>query len=235
MVSSVAYLDFFLVFYTCSVLVPGDNMDLGDLADLAGLDLSVLESFKDFKPKNMSEPKFSVPSAFPGAHMGANINMDNILDHFEGLKRKSSLNYTSIEDQDDQMLPNQDFSNISLDHGLDDTIKSMLNDFRTSIDSTGEIKRSVFYSLLVIYILAIIVGFCGNLLIVTAVLGRKRMRTARNVFIVTLAISDTTLCIFTMPFTLWEVRNTFMFIVCTKFLTKNTHTMHAQYLGRPTF
>ena len=107
------------------------------------------------------------------------------------------------------MVPDQDFSNISLDHGLDDTIKSMLDDFRTSLDSSGEIKRSVFYSLLVIYILAIIVGFCGNLLIVTAVLGRKRMRTARNVFIVTLAISDTTLCIFTMPFTLWEVRNTY--------------------------
>ena len=68
-------------------------MDLGDLADLADLDFSVLESFKgfkDFKPKNTSEPKFSVPSAFPGAHMGANINMDNILDHFK------SLNHSSI-------------------------------------------------------------------------------------------------------------------------------------------
>ena len=172
-------------------------MDLGDLSDLADLDFSVLESFNF--PENLSEP-VNVPSAFPGAQLGANINMDNILDHFEGLKAQtsnSSILKPSLE---------EDFSNISLDEGgLDDIIKNTLDDFRTTLDSTGEIKRSVFYTLLVIYILAIIVGFCGNLLIMAAVLGRKRMRTARNVFIVTLAISDTTLCIFTMPFTLWEV------------------------------
>ena len=49
-------------------------------------------------------------------------------------------------------------------------------------------------------------GFLGNMLILWAVLGRESMRTARNVFIVTLAISDLMLCLFTMPLTLWEVR-----------------------------
>ena len=94
------------------------------------------------------------------------------------------------------------FSNVSI---AEVDLKGIYDDFRNTIDSIGELQTGVFYTLLVIYIVAIIVGFCGNLLIVTAVLGRKRMRTARNVFIVTLAISDTTLCIFTMPFTLWEV------------------------------
>ena len=56
------------------------------------------------------------------------------------------------------------------------------------------------------YVLFIIVGVLGNTLILWAVLGRESMRTARNVFIGTLATSDLILCLFTMPSTLWEVR-----------------------------
>ena len=56
-----------------------------------------------------------------------------------------------------------------------------------------------------IYTLFIIVGILGNALILWAVLGRESMRTARNVFIGTLATSDLFLCLFTMPSTLWEV------------------------------
>lgn len=85
-------------------------------------------------------------------------------------------------------------------------IKKILDDFRQNLDSSGEIGKAAYYSLFIIYTVAVIVGLCGNILIVCAVLGRKRMRTARNVFIVTLAISDLILCIFTMPSTLWEVR-----------------------------
>ena len=56
-----------------------------------------------------------------------------------------------------------------------------------------------------IYTLFIIAGTLGNTLILWAVLGRESMRTARNVFIGTLATSDLFLCLFTMPSTLWEV------------------------------
>ena len=84
-------------------------------------------------------------------------------------------------------------------------LKKLLEGFRENLDSSGEIGKVSFYSVSIIYVLAIVVGLCGNILIVTAVLGRKRMRTARNVFIVTLALSDLILCIFTMPSTLWEV------------------------------
>ena len=84
-------------------------------------------------------------------------------------------------------------------------LKKLLEGFRDNLDSSGEIGKLSFYSVFIIYVVAIVVGLCGNILIVTAVLGRKRMRTARNVFIVTLALSDLILCIFTMPSTLWEV------------------------------
>ena len=91
-------------------------------------------------------------------------------------------------------------------------LKKLLEGFRDNLDSSGEIGKLSFYSVFIIYVLAIVVGLCGNILIVTAVLGRKRMRTARNVFIVTLALSDLILCIFTMPSTLWEVSLTYICI-----------------------
>ena len=59
--------------------------------------------------------------------------------------------------------------------------------------------------LITIYAAFIVVGILGNLLIVSAVHLRPDMRTARNVFIVTLALSDLVLCIFTMPTTLAQV------------------------------
>ena len=55
------------------------------------------------------------------------------------------------------------------------------------------------------YLLFIVVGFLGNVLIIWSVLAHPNMRTARNAFITTLAISDLVLCLFTMPSTLWEV------------------------------
>ena len=52
--------------------------------------------------------------------------------------------------------------------------KKLLDDFRQNLDSSGEIGKVSFYSLFIIYALAIVVGLCGNILIVTTVLGRKR-------------------------------------------------------------
>ena len=52
--------------------------------------------------------------------------------------------------------------------------KKILEDFRQNLDSSGEIGKVSFYTLFIIYALAIVVGLCGNILIVTTVLGRKR-------------------------------------------------------------
>ena len=59
--------------------------------------------------------------------------------------------------------------------------------------------------LVMAYVLLLVTGLLGNILIIWSVLWHESMRSARNVFITTLAISDLILCLFTMPTTLWEV------------------------------
>ena len=59
--------------------------------------------------------------------------------------------------------------------------------------------------LLVAYSILIMTGACGNGLVCIAVSRKPAMRTARNVYIINLAISDLILCLFTMPFTLIEI------------------------------
>ncbi|KAG5671907.1 hypothetical protein PVAND_002076 [Polypedilum vanderplanki] len=63
--------------------------------------------------------------------------------------------------------------------------------------------------LIAMYSFLIIIGSTGNILVVLAVLRNKSMQTARNIFIVNLAISDLLLCLVTMPLTLIEVLSRF--------------------------
>lgn len=56
--------------------------------------------------------------------------------------------------------------------------------------------------LIAMFCLLICIGAFGNCLVVAAVIRKPQMRTARNLFIVNLAMSDLILCLFTMPFTL---------------------------------
>ena len=51
----------------------------------------------------------------------------------------------------------------------------------------------------------ILVGGIGNILVILVVVRNAAMRTARNVFIVNLAVSDLMLCLITMPLTLVEI------------------------------
>ncbi len=99
-------------------------------------------------------------------------------------------------------------------------LKSLLEKYKESLNKGVNLDNRAVYSLIIVYAIAIVVGFFGNILIVVAVLSRRRMRTARNVFIVTLAISDLILCVFTMPSTLWEVRTGFLL------LTLHVHYFH---------
>ncbi|XP_070507775.1 neuropeptide F receptor [Chironomus tepperi] len=67
-----------------------------------------------------------------------------------------------------------------------------------------------YYSILIaMYSFLIIFGSTGNILVVLAVLRNKSMQTARNIFIVNLAISDLLLCLVTMPLTLIQVLSKF--------------------------
>lgn len=56
--------------------------------------------------------------------------------------------------------------------------------------------------LIVIYAFLIIAGLSANLIVSFVVARRPQMHTARNLYIVNLTISDMTLCVICMPFTL---------------------------------
>lgn len=97
---------------------------------------------------------------------------------------------------------------------LDDFVLSwLLNKSRQYIDQDIMSKYArnrnidstlTFYGLIAAYTVLIVLGSCGNGLVVVAVVRKPAMRTARNMFIVNLAVSDLVLCLVTMPLTLME-------------------------------
>ena len=83
----------------------------------------------------------------------------------------------------------------------DDVIAKMVLDWRYQ----ARVDDTVYGFLVALYACMIIVGATGNLLVIFVVIRNRAMRTARNVFIVNLAISDLMLCLITMPLTLVEI------------------------------
>lgn len=71
--------------------------------------------------------------------------------------------------------------------------------------SNRAVDDTALIVLLIAYVVLIITGALGNGLVCMAVARKPAMRTARNVFIINLAISDLILCLFTMPFSLVEI------------------------------
>ena len=59
--------------------------------------------------------------------------------------------------------------------------------------------------MILFYAIMISLGTAGNLLVIYVVARNPGMRTARNVYVVNLAISDLMLCLITMPLTLIEI------------------------------
>ncbi|XP_066967300.1 neuropeptide F receptor-like [Macrobrachium rosenbergii] len=84
-----------------------------------------------------------------------------------------------------------------------------------------------YYCLIVAYSLLIILGATGNSLVVVAVIRKPTMRTARNVFIINLAISDLLLCMVTMPLTLVEILSQYWPLGDHPFLCKLVGTLQA--------
>ncbi|KAL0277525.1 UNVERIFIED_CONTAM: hypothetical protein PYX00_004776 [Menopon gallinae] len=68
-----------------------------------------------------------------------------------------------------------------------------------------KVDGSAYYCLIIAYSLLIFLGSCGNILVVCVIIRKPAMRTARNMFILNLAISDLLLCLVTMPLTLMEI------------------------------
>lgn len=84
-----------------------------------------------------------------------------------------------------------------------------------------------FYTLILAYSLLIVLGATGNSLVVMAVIRKPAMRTARNVFIINLAISDLLLCLITMPLTLMELLSQYWPLGDTPFVCRLVGTLQA--------
>jgi hypothetical protein len=66
--------------------------------------------------------------------------------------------------------------------------------------------------LIVIFLSVIIMGLFGNILVISTVLINKHMKTSSNLFILNLAISDLTLCVFSIPFMTYKtLKHTWIF------------------------
>ena len=96
--------------------------------------------------------------------------------------------------------------NYSDDDPADDAdfdLDSLLHDLTGPPPSSS--SSGLFYLILGLYVSVIVVGVLGNSLVLIAVIGKEKMRTPRNLFISTLAVSDLFLCLFSLPITLWEL------------------------------
>jgi neuropeptide Y receptor len=128
-----------------------------------------------------------------------------------------------------------DLSVWQIEHNISAYIRNMSWVFNVTIDKRllNEFARNrvvdepAFSTLIFLYSVLIIVGAAGNSLVVCAVARKPAMRTARNMFIVNLAISDLLLCLITMPLTLMEILTKYWPLGRCPFVCKTLGTLQA--------
>ncbi|KAL4231622.1 neuropeptide Y receptor [Mactra antiquata] len=96
-----------------------------------------------------------------------------------------------------ELYPYGIYGNGTGSEGKDDWFQSDLKTF----DKTTEAIIITIFSILIIF------GALGNGLVCFVVFRNSHMRTPRNIFIINLAISDLTLCLFTQPLNLYKLLN----------------------------
>ncbi|XP_030562753.1 neuropeptide F receptor [Drosophila novamexicana] len=89
------------------------------------------------------------------------------------------------------------------------------------------IESPWYHLLIAMYSVLIVFGAMGNIMVVIAVVRKPIMRTARNLFILNLAISDLLLCLVTMPLTLMEILSKFWPYGSCAVLCKTIATLQA--------
>ena len=82
-------------------------------------------------------------------------------------------------------------------------IMSMYSD-----EALSRFSKTTEIIIIVVFTLMILFGALGNGLVCYVVFRNSHMRTPRNIFIINLAISDFTLCVFTQPLNLYRLLNT---------------------------
>lgn len=75
----------------------------------------------------------------------------------------------------------------------------------THQQQTGNVNKNTEFILIGIYAFLMIAGLSANLVVSFVVARRPQMHTARNLYIVNLTVSDMTLCVICMPFTLVSI------------------------------
>lgn len=92
---------------------------------------------------------------------------------------------------------------------LNDTFNFSLNEvYRILIEHKNDdhnVDPVAEAILIALYALLIVVGILANLIVSFVVARRPQMHTARNLYIVNLTVSDMTLCLVCMPFTLVNI------------------------------
>ncbi len=89
-------------------------------------------------------------------------------------------------------------SNRTFNFSLEEAL-NILAEYRKSGRNLNETAETI---LIIVYSLLIVVGVCANLLVCFVVARKSQMHTPRNLYIVNLSISDMTMCVICMPFTL---------------------------------
>uniref|UniRef100_A0A1B6EEC8 G-protein coupled receptors family 1 profile domain-containing protein n=1 Tax=Clastoptera arizonana TaxID=38151 RepID=A0A1B6EEC8_9HEMI len=75
----------------------------------------------------------------------------------------------------------------------------------THQQQTGNVTRNTEVILIGVYAFLMVAGLSANLIVSFVVARRPQMHTARNLYIVNLTVSDMTLCVVCMPFTLVSI------------------------------
>lgn len=76
---------------------------------------------------------------------------------------------------------------------------------KQSREQTNNVSHLATILLIITYSTLIILGVLSNFVVSFVVARRPQMHTARNLYIVNLTVSDLTLCIICMPFTLFHI------------------------------
>ena len=106
------------------------------------------------------------------------------------------------DDTTDSVVSNVTYTSVQSDRQIIESfVHHMVNDWKYK----ARVGPWTFRSLITLYALMILLGASGNLLVIFVVIRNRAMRTARNIFIVNLAVSDLMLCLVTMPLTLVEI------------------------------
>ena len=91
-------------------------------------------------------------------------------------------------------------SNMSREDLDFEQVKMMVDMFSTNNNVLSDTACTI---IIIIYTVLVIIAVCGNSAVMMAVLRRKEMRTARNIFMFNLALSDLLMAL-SIPFTVMD-------------------------------